>query len=51
VRYFGDPEDRRQFHRACERELASRGVKFVRIQGTPEQRRTQSIDAVEALLR
>lgn len=51
VRYFGDPEDRRKFHLACERELVSRGVKFIRIQGTPEQRRTRAIDAVETLLR
>ena len=34
-----------------ERELATRGVKFVRIQGTPEQRRTKAIEAVDALLR
>jgi nicotinamide riboside kinase len=50
VRYFSNPEDRRKFHTACERELMSRGVKFVRISGTPEQRLAKAITAVEALL-
>jgi len=51
VRYFSDPEDRRRFHLACERELVSRGVNFVRISGAPEQRRMKAIEAVEALLK
>lgn len=50
VRYFSDPERRRKFHLACERELVSRGVKFVRISGTPEQRRKTAIEAVENVL-
>ena len=51
VRYFSNPEDRLKFHLACERELVSRGVKFVRISGAPEQRRAKAIEAVEDLLR
>jgi HTH-type transcriptional regulator, transcriptional repressor of NAD biosynthesis genes len=51
VRYFSDPEDRRKFHLACERELVSRGVNFVLISGSPEQRRAKAIEAVEALLK
>jgi nicotinamide riboside kinase len=50
TRYFSDPKDRKRFHVACERELIARGVKFVRISGTPEQRRTKAIEAVEVLL-
>jgi NadR type nicotinamide-nucleotide adenylyltransferase len=50
TRYFHDPAVRRNFHLACERELTSRGVNFVRIQGTPEQRRAKAVEAVEALL-
>jgi NadR type nicotinamide-nucleotide adenylyltransferase len=51
VRYFSNPEDRRKFHLACERELVSRGVNFVRISGAPEIRRARAIEAVEELLR
>ncbi len=51
VRYFSDPDDRRRFHEACERELVSRSVNFVRISGPPEQRRARAIEAVEKLLR
>lgn len=51
TRYFSDPEDRRKFHLACERELKKRGVTFVRISGTPEQRRAKAVEAVEGLLR
>ena len=50
TRYFRDPAVRRNFQRACERELVTRGVKFVRIQGTPEQRRAKAIEAVDVLL-
>jgi NadR type nicotinamide-nucleotide adenylyltransferase len=50
VRYFSDPEDRRRFHLACERELLLRGAKWVRISGSPEQRRAKAIGAIEALL-
>ena len=50
TRYFANPEDRRKFHVACEKELKSRGVKFVRISGAPELRRTTAIEAVEAVL-
>lgn len=51
VRYFSNPEDRRKFHLACERELVSRGVKFVLIGGAPEQRLAKAIAAVDQLLR
>ena len=51
TRYFSNPEDRRKFHLACERELVSRGVNFVRISGAPEQRRARAVEAVERLLR
>jgi len=51
TRYFNNPQDRLNFHNACERELVSRGANFVRISGTPEQRRATAIAAVEALLR
>ncbi|HVY87916.1 MAG TPA: AAA family ATPase [Hyphomonadaceae bacterium] len=51
TRYFRDPEDRRKFHLACKRELDSRGVPYVRIQGTPEIRRAQAILAVESVLK
>jgi HTH-type transcriptional repressor of NAD biosynthesis genes len=51
TRYFSNPEDRRKFHLACERELVARGVRFVRISGAPEQRRAKAIEAVEDLLR
>jgi HTH-type transcriptional regulator, transcriptional repressor of NAD biosynthesis genes len=51
TRYFRDPDDRRKFHLACERELISRGVNFVRIEGTPEQRRAKAIEAVDGVLR
>lgn len=50
VRYFGDPEDRMKFHRACESELTRRGVRFVRINGEPEQRLMAAIKAVDQLL-
>jgi HTH-type transcriptional regulator, transcriptional repressor of NAD biosynthesis genes len=51
VRYFGDPDARRRFHEACERELVSRGVNYVRISGSPEQRRATAVAAIEALLK
>lgn len=51
TRYFRDPVVRENFHRACERELVSRGVKFLRISGTPEARRAKAVAAVEALLK
>ncbi len=50
VRYFGDPEERKKFHLACEVELKKRGVRFVRISGEPEQRLMSAIAAVDALL-
>jgi NadR type nicotinamide-nucleotide adenylyltransferase len=50
TRYFSNPEDRRRFHLACERELVSRGVRYVRISGPPEQRRARAVEAVERLL-
>jgi HTH-type transcriptional regulator, transcriptional repressor of NAD biosynthesis genes len=50
TRYFADADVRRRFHEACERELVSRGVRFVRIVGTPEERWTAAREAVEALL-
>ena len=51
VRYFGDPEDRLRFHRACESELVRRGASFVRISGPPDQRLARAIAAVEGLLK
>jgi NadR type nicotinamide-nucleotide adenylyltransferase len=51
VRYFGDPQDRRKFHEACERELIKRGVNFVRVSGDGSQRLTTAIAAVEDLLK
>ena len=51
VRYFGDPAERQRFHEACERELVARGVTFVRIHGTPEQRLARAVEAVDAMLR
>lgn len=51
VRYFGDPEARRRFHLACERELVSRKANFIRISGTTDQRLARAIEAVDALLR
>lgn len=51
VRYFGDPEARLRFHRACERELEARKTNFIRISGTADQRLARAIEAVEALLR
>jgi HTH-type transcriptional regulator, transcriptional repressor of NAD biosynthesis genes len=51
TRYFRDPEDRRKFHLACERELEARRLPYVRIQGTPEVRRARAILAVEDVLR
>jgi NadR type nicotinamide-nucleotide adenylyltransferase len=50
TRYFSNPEDRRRFHLACERELVSRGVRYVRISGPPEQRRARAVEAVDQLL-
>jgi len=50
VRYFGDPEDRRKFHRSSEAELVKRKVRFTRIGGEPEQRLVSSIAAVDELL-
>jgi NadR type nicotinamide-nucleotide adenylyltransferase len=50
VRYFGNPDDRRRFHEACERELVSRGVNFIRISGPPEQRLATAVAAIAALL-
>lgn len=50
TRYFRDPEIRRKFQQACERELVSRGVNFVRISGSPEIRRATAIEAVEKIL-
>ena len=51
TRYFRNPDDRRNFHLACERELVTRGVKFVRVTGTIDQRRTIAIEAIDDLLR
>jgi NadR type nicotinamide-nucleotide adenylyltransferase len=51
VRYFGDPDARRRFHEACERELVSRGVTFIRIGGSPDQRFATAVAAIEALLK
>lgn len=51
TRYFADSEVRRRFHEACERELVSRGVNFLRIVGTPEERWATAREAVEALLK
>ncbi len=50
VRYFGDPDDRMKFHRACEAELVKRGVRYVRIQGAAESRLAAAIAAVDQLL-
>jgi NadR type nicotinamide-nucleotide adenylyltransferase len=50
VRYFGDPDDRRKFHLACEAELLKRKVRFTRISGEPEARLASAIAAVEELL-
>jgi nicotinamide riboside kinase len=46
-----DLEDRRKFHLACEGELVRRGVKFVRVRGTIDQRRAIAIEAIDDLLR
>jgi NadR type nicotinamide-nucleotide adenylyltransferase len=51
TRYYSNPDDRRKFHLACERELLSRGANFVRISGPPELRRSRAIEAVESLLK
>jgi nicotinamide riboside kinase len=51
TRYFKDPQDRLNFHKACERELVSRNANFIRISGTPEQRRATAVAAVEQLLK
>jgi HTH-type transcriptional repressor of NAD biosynthesis genes len=51
TRYFSDPKDREKFHLACERELISRGVDFVRVSGPPELRRAKAIEAVERVLK
>ncbi len=50
TRYFRDPTVRRNFQRACERELATRGVKFVRIHGAQEHRLATAIAAIDSLL-
>ena len=50
VRYFGDPEQRKKFHLACEAELIRREVRFARIGGPPEQRLLAAIAAVDELL-
>lgn len=50
VRYFGDPQERRKFHLACEAELVKRKVPFLRISGEPEQRLAAAIAAVDDLL-
>lgn len=50
VRYFGDPEERRKFHLACEAELVRRKVRFTRIGGEPEQRLVSAIATVDRLL-
>ncbi len=50
VRYFGNPDDRLKFQRACEAELVKRGVRYVRIRGTPEARLAAAIAAVDQLI-
>jgi NadR type nicotinamide-nucleotide adenylyltransferase len=50
VRYFGDPEERKKFHLACEAELKKRKVRYITLGGDPEQRLTAAIAAVDALL-
>jgi NadR type nicotinamide-nucleotide adenylyltransferase len=50
VRYFGDPEERKKFHLACEAELVRRKVRFIGIGGDPEQRLISAIAAVDELL-
>jgi HTH-type transcriptional repressor of NAD biosynthesis genes len=50
VRYFGDPEERKKFHLACEAELNKLKVRYITLGGDPEQRLTAAIAAVDALL-
>lgn len=50
VRYFGDPAARQRFHEACERELARRPVKVVRITGDHAERLATAIAAIDQLL-
>jgi NadR type nicotinamide-nucleotide adenylyltransferase len=50
VRYFSNPDERRRFHEACERELTTRGAPVIRLSGSKEQRLATAIAAIEALL-
>jgi len=51
VRYFGDPEKRRKYHLASERELTARKIDFIRISRSAKQRPAIAIDAVATLMR
>jgi NadR type nicotinamide-nucleotide adenylyltransferase len=51
TRYFADRDVRRRFQEACERELVERGVRFVRIEGSNEQRLSAATSAIDALLK
>jgi nicotinamide riboside kinase len=51
VRYFGDPEKRRKFHLASERELTARKINFIRISRSAKQRPAIAIEAVATLMR
>lgn len=47
TRYFENDEDRRRFFNTCESELIQRGVDYVRISGSRDERLASAIAAIE----
>lgn len=47
TRYFGNDDDRRRFHEVCEAELQRRGVDYVVIRGSREERLNRAIEAID----
>jgi HTH-type transcriptional regulator, transcriptional repressor of NAD biosynthesis genes len=51
TRYFAREEDRRRFFRACKRELDARGVKYLLVSGSLDERLGQATQAIQGLLK
>ena len=50
TRYFPDQGDRCRFFDLCEAELQRRAVHYIRVSGSPEERLTKAIAAIERLI-
>jgi HTH-type transcriptional repressor of NAD biosynthesis genes len=50
TRYLPKQEDRKRFFDICEKELLSRGVNYVIVRGTLEERMTKAVAAIDGVL-